>query len=202
MIVLLSVREVWSRRGVFVDSLCPAEREVFAGLVVEKRASDWLAGRIAAKRAVQRMTGLSFRRIAIVADGWGRPEVIAPSEALVFVSISHSGDMAVATAEAEPIGIDIERVEARDRSFEDLVLTATDRSEVAGLRGREREDRLTRIWSEKEAYAKLDGRGLRIPFAELEVPRCVRVVSEVVDGESGRFWIAVARGHQAQEGGP
>jgi 4'-phosphopantetheinyl transferase len=196
-IVMVSVREVWSRRDVFAGSLCAAEREVFAGLVVEKRASDWLAGRIAAKRAVQRMTGLSFRRIEIVVDGLGRPGVTVSGGAEVFVSISHSGGVAVATAATEPIGIDIERVEPRDQSFEELVLTPADRAEVAGLRGREREDRLTRIWSEKEAYAKLDGRGLRIPFAELEVPRHARVVSEVVDGESGRLWIAVARGRQA-----
>ena len=171
-IAVVSVSEVWSLRETLLAALAPSELEIFEHLTVDKRRRDWLAGRIAAKRAVQKRLGLPFSRIEIRVEESGRPR-IAGSE--LFLSITHSGDLAGAIASASPIGFDLELIEPRDRSFEELVLTSADRIELDGLAGPSRDERLTLLWCEKEAYAKLEGAGLRIPFAELIVPDHVTV---------------------------
>lgn len=178
-VAIVSVLEVWSHRATLLPSLTQDEREVFDRLSVDKRMKDWLAGRVAAKRAVQRKTGLPFDRIEIrVAEG-GRPLVYLDGEPSPWhVSITHSGDVAAAVAGDAPLGLDVESIEPREASFETLVLAPEDRARLNGAG--DRDARLTLIWCEKEAYAKLIGEGLRIPFSRLSVPKEVRV-------ETGRF---------------
>jgi phosphopantetheinyl transferase len=178
-VAIVSVLEVWSHRATLLSSLTQDEREVFDRLSVDKRRKDWLAGRVAAKRAVQRKTGLPFDRIEIrVAEG-GRPLVYLDGESSPWhVSITHSGDLAAAVADEAPLGLDVESIEPREAGFETLVLTPEDRARLNG--DGDRDARLTLIWCEKEAYAKLVGEGLRIPFSKLSVPEEVWI-------ESGRF---------------
>jgi len=179
---VVSVSEVWERRDVFVLSLTPSEREVFERLAVDKRKHDWLAGRIAGKRAVQKETGLPFQRIEIRVEESGRPRVfVGGAGSEIHLSITHSGDFAAAIADRSPIGLDLEKIERRDRSFEDLVLTADDRAKLDGITGDARDERLTLLWCEKEAYAKLIGDGLRIPFTELVVPNNVALTHGTIE---------------------
>ena len=193
MPAIVSVSEVWARRDVFVRSLTPSEREIFERLAVDKRKQDWLAGRIAGKRAVQKETGLPFHRIEIRVEESGRPRVFAGGQASeLFLSITHSADFAAAIAGRAPIGLDLEKIEPRDRSFEDLVLTAEDRARLDGLTGVERDQHLTLLWCEKEAYAKLIGDGLRIPFAELAVPAGVTMERGTIDLGGVAFAFAIS----------
>ena len=188
-IAIVSVSEVWDRRDVFVRSLAISELEVFAELRVEKRQRDWLAGRIAAKRAVQMHVGLPFPRIEIRVEESGRP-IVAGSE--LYLSITHSSDVAAAIASRAPIGLDVERIEPRDPSFEKLVLTASDHQRLNGLKGPARDEALTMLWCEKESYVKLEGHGLRIPFADLVVPREVAIERGTLEVGGERFAFALA----------
>ena len=175
-IAVVSVSEVWSMRPTFEASLTPFEAEVFGELSIGKRMQDWLAGRVAAKRAAQRKLGLPFQQIEIRTEEGGRPQIfLADRKSDLFLSITHSNDVAAAIASRSPIGLDLERIEPRDHTFEDLVLTAADRQKLDGLVGARRDEWLTLLWCEKEAYAKLTGNGLRIPFAELVVPENVAI---------------------------
>ena len=185
MITVVSVSAVWKRRDVFTRSLTLAEREVFDQLGIDKRKKDWLAGRVAAKRAVQKLLGLPFSAIEIGVEASGRPTVSG-----AHLSITHSGDVAAAIASLTPIGLDVETVEARDSSFEDLVLTDTDKSRLASASDRNTE--LTTIWCEKEAYAKWEGEGLRIPFSELCVPSDRSIARGALDIGGTRYvWVTV-----------
>jgi phosphopantetheinyl transferase len=182
MPVIVSVGEVWERRALFAGSLTELEREVFERLSVDKRRKEWLAGRIAGKRAVQKQLGLPFFAIEIRVEESGRPLIfVAGAKHALHLSITHSSDVAAAIASRVPIGFDLERIEARDRSFEELVLTDRDRERLDGLTGPRRDEWLTLLWCEKEAYAKLAGEGLRIPFSELVVPEDVAVERGTVE---------------------
>ncbi len=172
----VSVSEVWAARETLLSGLTPAEREVFDQLAVDKRRHEWFAGRIAAKRAVQRELGLPFPRLEIRLEESGRPLLFVDERpSALHLSITHSGGIAAAIAASHPIGLDVERIEPRDHTFEALVLTDGDRSRLDGLTGPARDESLTLLWCEKEAYAKLEGSGLRIPFADLVVPAHVAV---------------------------
>lgn len=79
------------------------EKTVFNELPTERRKTEYLAGRFAAKEAFAKATGtgigaLSFQHIEIVAGAGGAPELKAQGheQDTIFVSITHSHDHAVA----------------------------------------------------------------------------------------------------------
>jgi phosphopantetheine--protein transferase-like protein len=85
----------------------------------------------------------------------------------VCVSIAHSGDLAVAIAGAEPVGIDVEIVEHRDAGVEKTALTAAESAlldqivfDADGDPQRARAEAFTRFWAAKEAVSKAEGTGL------------------------------------------
>jgi phosphopantetheinyl transferase len=170
--------------------LTTRERERYARLVVPKRRREWLAGRVAAKELIRKRHGLSgdgaLRRIEIAAPQHGpdkgKPYYQVDGVAGRFdLSISHSHDVAIAEIAATPedhIGIDVEKVEPRDASFEALALTARERAAISGLAGPARALAVTTRWVLKEALSKALGMGLRLRFDHVTV---------VLDGASAQF---------------
>ncbi len=132
----------------------------------------WLMGRIAAKDAVRRLLWehgagpLYPAEIMVVSDERGRPTVIAPGSLPVHVSIAHSGDLAVAFADTQPVGIDVEQIAPR-AGVETLALTNAESAlldrlvhEGGDAPERARVELFTRFWAAKEAVAKAEGTGL------------------------------------------
>jgi phosphopantetheinyl transferase (holo-ACP synthase) len=171
--------------------LTPREHATFDTLVVPKRRREWLAGRVAAKELVRRRHHVAgeeaLRRIEIVAPAQG-PHKGKPSYEIDGVpgpfdlSISHSGDHAVAALAAVAgirIGIDLERIEPRARSFEALALSAAERNVIEELAPAARALAVTERWVLKEALSKALGIGLRLALP--------RVTIEIDDGAGPRF---------------
>jgi malonyl CoA-acyl carrier protein transacylase/phosphopantetheinyl transferase len=160
-------RELMARRY-----LGAAERETYRTHAPRGRR-HWLMGRIAAKDAVRRWlwargAGPLFPvEVTIAADEHGRPIVNVPGARKVCVSIAHSGDLAVAIAHAEAIGIDVEIVEPRNPGLEMIALSAPERAlldrVVSGMKDdpvAARSEAFTRFWAAKEAVSKAEGTGL------------------------------------------
>ncbi|MFH1112944.1 MAG: SDR family NAD(P)-dependent oxidoreductase [Pseudomonadota bacterium] len=160
------------------DLLSEEESREHARKAVPKRAAEWLAGRIALKKSVQRLLAASGgaapagRSIRIVQDDQGKPvaELIEQPGVLVGdVSLSHSNGLAVAAA-ADPrafagLGIDVEKVETRsdvwirDYFSDGEIRAAGDNSE--------RWLQLTRMWCLKEAVLKAMGTGLSFDLRDI-----------------------------------
>jgi phosphopantetheinyl transferase len=199
-VLAVSIAEIWSEREALTAFLAPAELSAFRGFQVDKRRQDWLAGRIAAKRAVERATGLPMERIEIRTDlvgpTRGRPyAAIRGKETILGVlSITHAGWIAAATFNALPVGLDLELVIPHDDSFTSLAFTEEERRAWSHLGGAARDLAITRAWCMKEAISKWRGCGLRAPFDELllrEDPR-VRVDDGTVrDGDALYCWARV-----------
>jgi phosphopantetheinyl transferase len=155
-------------------TLSPLERVHYATLRLDKQRREHLAGRLAAKRALAKLTGYDRERFAIVrsqrAEDRGRPEVFVDGKPAreLYVSISHTRALAAAGAAGVPIGIDIELVEDREASFEQLIATREERATFEALSGVERRRAVTLLWCTKEALAKRLGVGLSRPFQELD----------------------------------
>lgn len=141
--------------------------------VRQKRAVEWLMGRLAAKDAVRawvkRQDGpdLFPADIEIGTTASGRPEVaIAGLCAAPDMSLSHCGSPAAAAAivagcgeasggETSRLGIDIERLRPLDGAFAETVF---DSNELALLADPDQRDEwLLRGWTAKEAAAKAGG---------------------------------------------
>jgi phosphopantetheinyl transferase len=135
---------------------------------------QWLMGRIAAKDAVRRWLwargeGPLFPvEVTIAADQHGRPSVKLPGTPKVFVSIAHSGALAVAIAHEEAVGINMAIVERCNPELEMIALSQQERALLARVISvvgddpeRARSEAFTRFWAAKEAVSKANqGTGL------------------------------------------
>ncbi|HET7035096.1 MAG TPA: beta-ketoacyl synthase N-terminal-like domain-containing protein [Thermomicrobiaceae bacterium] len=168
-----SDRAFWMR--IWADRMLGrSERQAFAQLrLPEPRKLEWLAGRTAAKEALQGLLkthhGLDLlpADIEILPDANGRPVVAGSWLARLprppLVSISHSGGTAAAIAwlpaQDAPgvIGIDIECTIPAREEFDAVAFTEDERRLLAGAPAEERAAWSLRAWCAKEATAKALG---------------------------------------------
>lgn len=169
-----------------------------------KRRQDWLAGRWAVKRLIQRQSGdeISPDSIEVFNRDSGEPYIESPqlpSASCPSVSISHCSRYALAAA-AGPgtrIGADIETIASREPSW--LGLVAHPSENFPGLR--DDPAKQTVLWSLKEAVVKVLGTGLSVGFEDVrlipdergtQVPALGRVRIEL-HGQARHAWAALGR---------
>jgi 4'-phosphopantetheinyl transferase len=151
--------------------LHPGEAALFRSFKYEKKKQSYLMGRIAAKIALSAfLREVNPARIEIVSGVFNQPLVRHASHDVPEVSISHTGDRAVAVCfpAGHCIGIDLETVGADPDGTVRSQLTSRELSASgSGLLG----ERLTclMIWSMKEALSKALKCGLTIPLEILEI---------------------------------
>jgi malonyl CoA-acyl carrier protein transacylase/phosphopantetheinyl transferase len=147
------------------------------------RRSEWLFGRAAAKDAVRRLLKQRYEiemlpaDIEIGNDPEGRPfaTVFGLSESAMTpsISIAHTDGRAVAIAgycsEGQRVGIDLERIQSRERSFQEIAFSNDELALLDSCAGSARDEWVTRFWCAKEATAKALGKGL------VEGPRSLSV---------------------------
>jgi len=199
-VIAVSIPECWNDRVRLLEPFTAMERGIFDGFKVEKRKQDWLSGRIAAKMAVERATGLPRSRIEIRVDTAGatrgRPyAAIRDRETILGVlSITHAGFIAAATFSSLPVGLDLELVLPRDESFEHLAFLPEERQAWSHLHGDARDAAVTRAWCLKEAISKWRGSGLTVPFSELllrEDPSVLVEDGQLAEGELLYCWARI-----------
>jgi phosphopantetheinyl transferase len=172
------------------------ERLLFGRLRVHKRRVEWLAGRIAAKRAFGRLSALrgdfaAVPQISVLSRANRAPYIDAFPE--LRVSISHSHDYAVAVIAPFGIGVDIEKTEPRPRGLAEYFFSTEEQVLLDGMtEPARRHELVTLLWSRKEALSKFLLRGGELAFRELNViPDRVCV--------TGRFpgWVRLVSGTPA-----
>ncbi|MBI3544540.1 MAG: hypothetical protein HY075_14810 [Deltaproteobacteria bacterium] len=132
-----------------VADLSARERELLGALSNAKLAREFVAGRMAAHRAIEKLTGQAQE---VLKDGVGRP---CPTDARIRVSISHGRGRAVAAAGfVDRLGVDLcEHADAG--RIETLAARFLSRVPPPGsVRGH------CAAWAEREAGLKALGLGL------------------------------------------
>lgn len=76
-----------------------------------------------------------------------------------FVSISHSGDMVAVCTSENPVGIDIEKIDDK-RNLEKLSKRVFCGKELEAFKNNPTPEQFYEIWTQKEAYSKIDGQGV------------------------------------------
>jgi phosphopantetheine--protein transferase-like protein len=165
----------------FLSSLLSNEEiSEYKSKKVPKRASEWLAGRAALKRSIQRLyqrygnTVPAASKISILQDDQGKPMArVHGTEANLIgdLSISHSNGLAVACAAAAGssvgLGIDIEKVEPRTESW---INDYFSNDEIDALKtSKDKWISSTKMWSLKEAALKAFGTGLRVDLRNISI---------------------------------
>lgn len=76
-----------------------------------------------------------------------------------YVSISHSGNMVAVCTSEKPIGIDIEKIDEK-RNLEKLSNRVFCGEELETFKNNPTPEQFYEIWTQKEAYSKIDGNGV------------------------------------------
>lgn len=149
------------RDGMARDALSEAEYGQWTGFSQEKRRIEWFGGRLAAKWAAAKFMAEknpSFRTVVIRSERDGRPSLVTEGPAHhPFISISHSGPLAVAMAANIPCGLDIQQPEAKILRVKERFVNPEEADIMnASLPGSfTEEQRFTMLWAIKEAVRKM-----------------------------------------------
>ena len=162
--VVLGWSEVGREDGA---TLSPLEREGLARCRTDKRRREFVAGRLAAHRALALLEPEARAEVTAREDGpdAGRP-CFSPGHGLAL-SISHSAELAVAAvARGGALGVDLEqRVEAGGAFLEEAFAPGELQGYVPVCAGHL--DPVTAAWALKEAVLKVWGVGLRAPLQKV-----------------------------------
>ena len=152
------------------------ELQRWVGFSQEKRRTEWLGGRLAAKWTAAKLLGettVDWQGLDIQNAEDGRPYVATETQivAPLFISISHSGHMAAALAANLPCGLDIQepsgKIHTVKKRFalreEENILTASLPESFPET------ERLTMLWAAKEAARKMVRTSPLLGFMEIKL---------------------------------
>ena len=160
--VLLANKEIF---------LHPKEIDVFTGFKHIKRKKSYLQGRFCAKLAIINLfPGLKANEICILNGVFGFPYIREPNYVNVEISISHSGEdaVAVAFAQSDPMAVDLEQILATRNLAIQSQLTPKEINLIVE-QFQQLEKGFTIIWTAKEAIAKVLKCGINVDFKVFEV---------------------------------
>lgn len=163
------------------------EFALFERIRSHKRRAEFCAGRAAARDALSRTeVPLPCGSVEILRDPKGAPRIVLrpsappgggprtrdvrngggwePPSKLPHLSISHSGEFAIAVAAPWPVGVDLERIEDRPESLWRHFLCETERAVLNEQPAADRNRLSNLLWARKEAACKVGGWGASIPF--------------------------------------
>ncbi len=123
------------------------KRSLFAHLLIKKAASEQLS--------------IPFSEIRVKKDVYGKPYICEKEK--YFFSVAHSENAVLFSGDFEEVGVDIELLRERK-----LQPTRRFFTEKELLRINSDDDFFT-VWTRKEAYSKLIGKGLSAKFSAFDV---------------------------------
>lgn len=97
----------------------------------------------------------------------------------IFISIAHSGDLAVAAADRKPIGIDAEKIKLRNLKLAEKICLPQEKEYIFSCEDNVL-NRFYEIWTGKEAYFKKTGTGIT-DFKSVNVLNLDRYIFTVKD---------------------
>lgn len=165
-----SVEALSSSEGFVESRLTPAEIGSVDKMKNSRRRIERLSGIIALKELYAEMTGnSSYHSIEIRKEEEGRPYLydIERGEALpLYASITHSNGFAAAAISSTPVGIDLESVSDRSESFYKMSFSDAEMDMIKSDSAKG-----TELWTVKEAFLKMIGKGFHSGLRDMEVRR-------------------------------
>ena len=146
-----------------------------AGMKNEQRRHGFTAGRVALRTLLGERLGQAPAHVNLIVGPTGR---LACPDSGLYLSLAHSGEVAVAAARHRNVGIDLEHVRDKPASLLDYIL-ADEEKEQMTLMPIHPTEALFMCWTLKEAVLKANGTGLR------KSPRKVRLSIDLPSAKAG-----------------
>ena len=133
------------------------------------------AGRLL-QDVVSRELGITAEELTLSKGPNGKPYLESAPE--FKFNISHSGEYVALAYGAVEVGVDIEQIKKENTRVAKRCFTEKENKYIAGD-----DKRFTLLWTMKESYLKLTGRGISVPLNSFEVD----VENKVLQGETYNY---------------
>ncbi|WLW69938.1 4'-phosphopantetheinyl transferase superfamily protein [Bacillus safensis] len=151
----IDARQQIERLKPFASSEKRAAAERFRFLIDARRT---LLGEVLVRQTIHDMYDLPMDQIVFETEGNGKPVVRQlPS---FHYNLSHSGDWVVCAVDDAPVGIDIEEIKPIDLAIAKRFFSADEYQDLLSQPAERQEAYFFHLWSMKEAFIKLTGKGL------------------------------------------
>jgi len=157
------------------DVLSDGERSRAARFRFEHDRRRFVIAHAKLRQALAKCTGADAAALQFGVAANGKP--FAHDHAIEF-SLSHSAEIVVIAVSSAPVGVDVERIEARP-GLEQVAAEFFDDAELCWLREQtDRTGAFYRLWTMKEAALKADGQGIatELKHASVDTQQFDRVV--------------------------
>jgi len=180
MVQLHSLADLINDNEKLEDIFSPDELKMLLAFKFSKRKTEWLGGRLAAKLAFKKKYPVNqLKSIIIKTKDNGAPYIDSISSTLngegidkdvwKHLSISHSGNYAIAGISIYPVGIDIEEILPRYPALYSIAFTEYEIKTINSLLSDKKDEYITRLWTAKEALLKLFQTGLNVDLNTIEI---------------------------------
>ena len=165
-------REISKENSNISEALSEREIEIYNSIKFDKRKRDWLAGRLAAKKAFidycKKNTGFKNTNITVLNNCNKAPYIFEYPE--LDISITHSNDLAIAAISNSLIGIDLEKISSGNPLIIKYFFSENESNllKKESLHNDKVSESIIRIWTRKEAVAKYLKLGMKINFKLLD----------------------------------
>ncbi|MBN2737374.1 MAG: 4'-phosphopantetheinyl transferase superfamily protein [Spirochaetales bacterium] len=149
----------------YVSQLSNRENELFSSYRNQKRKMEWLAGRIALKALLKEKFSTNNEAVEILKNPLGAPYINNNDK--IWISISHSHNMAIVAAALYPIGIDVEYLESQPRLSHQLFFNSEETAFFDTLKDDQKKFSIIKSWTFKEAVSKVLGLGGKMNFKHI-----------------------------------
>lgn len=181
-----------------LDFLSDEERHYLRSAVSPKRRTQFLAGRLLARRMLCQTFGGELPDWKLTAQTGVKPVVVSRPD--VHLSISHSANRVVCALSDQAVGVDVETIKpGRDvRALAQLACHPQELVRMDGLATAELDRYFAQMWTIKEAWVKRTGEGIdldrmRTLFAKRGEDRAEAVTLMCMDGMAQQV-VAVVSG--------
>ena len=130
-------------------------------------AQNALLSDILARHEICKRTGLMNRQLLFSANEYGKPYLV--NDPHIHFNLSHSGKYIACAIDSKPVGIDIEQIKPIDMKIAERFFSMDEILFIAAHVNEMRTNAFYNIWTRKESYIKLDGKGLSIPLSGFSV---------------------------------
>ncbi len=168
---IIELPEIYKNPDRYMHHFTDKEQKLLNTISNRKRKVSRIAGRLAARIALQRFDPVNFsevtaQSIEILNDEYGKPYLTKNNN--ICISISHSGTCAVAVVSKTRIGVDIELLENRPEIFVSTYFLPSEQQWIRKT-GENVVYRVNCLWTRKEAVSKLLGLGGALSFRSIPV---------------------------------
>lgn len=166
--LLQSPKDIKTKKSIIIDKTIPwidnEEDKKLNSFKTLKKQTEWLSGRLAAKKAVQSVTeNMDLNEIKIDKKESGAPYL--PQFENIHISITHSKRYAVASVSKKQLGIDLEKI--KDININNLLYAGFSKKEADILKNKGLFS-IFRAWTVKEAYLKYIEKGFNESLKQTE----------------------------------